>query len=36
MDFRERAYLRLAELLNSAYEGNDPTYRLWRAALLWG
>lgn len=36
MDFRERTYLRLAELLNSAYEGNDETYRRWRAALLWG
>ena len=36
MDFRERTYLRLAELLNSTYDGNDATYRLWRAALLWG
>jgi len=36
MDFRERTFLRLAELLNSAYNGNDATYRLWRAALLWG
>ena len=36
MDFRERTYLKLAELLNSAYEGNDVTYRLWRAALIWG
>lgn len=36
MDFRERTYLRFAELLNSAYEGRDPAYRLWRAALLWG
>ena len=36
MDFRERSYLRFAELLNSAYEGNDVSYRQWRAALLWG
>jgi type IV secretion system protein VirD4 len=36
MDFRERSYLRLAELLNSAYEGNDVSYRHWRTALLWG
>jgi type IV secretion system protein VirD4 len=36
MDFRERSYLRFAELLNSAYEGNDISYRQWRAALLWG
>jgi type IV secretion system protein VirD4 len=36
MDFRERSYLRFAELLNSAYEGNDVSYRRWRAALLWG
>ena len=36
MDFRERTYLRFAELLNSAYGGADPAYRLWRAALVWG
>jgi type IV secretion system protein VirD4 len=36
MDFRERSYLRFAELLNSAYEGNDVTYQHWRTALLWG
>lgn len=36
MDFRERTYLRLAELLNSARDGNDETYRRWRTALLWG
>jgi type IV secretion system protein VirD4 len=36
MDFRERSYLRFAELLNSAYEGNDVSYRRWRTALLWG
>ena len=36
MDFRERTYLRFAELLNSAYEGRDPAYRLWRTALVWG
>jgi type IV secretion system protein VirD4 len=36
MDFRERTYLKFAELLNSAYEGNDATYRLWRATLVWG
>jgi type IV secretion system protein VirD4 len=35
MDFRERTYLRFAELLNSAYEGRDPTYRMWRTALVW-
>jgi type IV secretion system protein VirD4 len=36
MDFRERSYLRFVELLNSAYEGNDVSYRRWRTALLWG
>ena len=36
MDFRERSYLKFAELLNSAYEGNDVSYRRWRTALLWG
>ena len=36
MDFRERTYLRLAELLNSAAEGKNATYLQWRAALLWG
>lgn len=36
MDFRERSYLKLAELLNSAYEGHDDSYRCWRAALIWG
>jgi type IV secretion system protein VirD4 len=36
MDFRERSYLRFAELLNSAYEGNDASCRQWRTALLWG
>jgi type IV secretion system protein VirD4 len=36
MDFRERTYLRLAELLNSAYDGNVEQYRSWRVALIWG
>ena len=36
MDFRERSFLRFAELLNSAYEGNDVSYRQWRTAILWG
>lgn len=36
MDFRERSFLKFAELLNSAYEGNDVSYRRWRTALLWG
>ena len=36
MDFRERTFLRLAELLNSAYDGNVEIYRLWRTALIWG
>jgi type IV secretion system protein VirD4 len=36
MDFRERTYLRLAELLNSAYDGNVDRYRNWRVALIWG
>jgi type IV secretion system protein VirD4 len=35
MDFRERSYLRVAELLNSAYDG-DRRYHLWRVSLLWG
>jgi type IV secretion system protein VirD4 len=36
MDFRERSYLRLAELLNSAYDGTIKRYRNWRVALIWG
>lgn len=35
MDFRERTYLRLAELLNSAYDGTIERYRKWRVALIW-
>jgi type IV secretion system protein VirD4 len=36
MDTRERTYLRAVELLNSAAEGKDGDYRLWKTALLWG
>lgn len=36
MDFKERTYLRIAELLNSAYDGNVKRYRDWRVALIWG
>jgi type IV secretion system protein VirD4 len=36
MDNRERAYLRITELLNAWSLGNDRTYGRWRAALLWG
>jgi type IV secretion system protein VirD4 len=36
MDFRERTYLKLAELLNSAHDGREERYRLWRTALVWG
>ncbi len=36
MDNRERVFLRVAELLNARNLGNDPTFRRWRAALLWG
>jgi type IV secretion system protein VirD4 len=36
MDNRERTYLRLAELLNSLYEGKESTYRKWRTALIYG
>lgn len=36
MDNRERTYLRLAEFLNSLYEGKEPTYRKWRTALIYG
>lgn len=35
MDFKERTYLQLAELLNSAYEGRETTYQKWRAALIY-
>jgi type IV secretion system protein VirD4 len=36
MDFRERTYLKLAEILNSVYEGREYFYRKCRAALIWG
>lgn len=36
MDFRERTYLKLAEILNSLYEGREHFYRKCRAALIWG
>ena len=36
MNFRELTFLRLAELLNSAYNGSHEQYRRWRAALIWG
>lgn len=36
MDSRERVYLRLAELLNSLYDGKEATYRKWRTALIYG
>lgn len=36
MDNREREYLRIAELLNSAADGKNDDYLAWRAALLWG
>lgn len=36
MDHRERTYLKLAELLNSLYDGKEPTYRKWRTALVYG
>ena len=35
MDFRERTYLRLAEILNSVSAGSDVNYRRWRAGLIW-
>lgn len=36
MDLKERSYLKLAELLNSAYESNVDMYRGWRVALIYG
>jgi type IV secretion system protein VirD4 len=36
MDFKERTYLKLAELLNSAYDGTELIYRNWRTALIYG
>ncbi|WP_155769605.1 type IV secretory system conjugative DNA transfer family protein [Mycobacterium asiaticum] len=36
MDLRERSYLKLAELLNSAYNGSVEMYRDWRVALIYG
>ncbi|WP_261859490.1 type IV secretory system conjugative DNA transfer family protein [Mycobacterium montefiorense] len=36
MDFRERTYLKLAEILNSVYEGREHFYRKCRTALIWG
>ncbi|MGE2818132.1 type IV secretory system conjugative DNA transfer family protein [Mycobacterium heidelbergense] len=36
MDFRERTYLKLAEILNSVYEGREYFYRKCRTALIWG
>ncbi len=36
MDNRERTYLRIATLLNSAANGTEPAFRKWITALLWG
>lgn len=36
IDNREREYLRIVELLNSATDGQEELYRFWRAALIWG
>lgn len=36
LDNRERTYLRVAELLNSADDGSQRQYRHWRTALLFG
>lgn len=36
LDNRERTYLRVAELLNSADDGSRRQYRHWRTALLFG
>ena len=36
MDFRERSYLRIAMLLNSAFEGEYEPYRLWIVSLPLG
>jgi type IV secretion system protein VirD4 len=36
MDTRERTYLRVAEELNSAANGEDSAFRTWRTSLIWG
>ena len=36
MDNRERTYLRVATLLNSAADGSDQMFRAWQTALVWG
>ena len=36
MDNKELAYLCVAEMLNAWEGGNDPTFRKWRTALIWG
>jgi type IV secretion system protein VirD4 len=36
MDNRELAYLGVAEMLNAWEGGNQPTFRKWRTALIWG
>jgi len=36
MDNRELTYLRVAEMLNAWEGGNDPDFRKWRTALIWG
>jgi type IV secretion system protein VirD4 len=36
MDNRERAYLRIAEELNSRAEGAERSFRVWRASLIYG
>lgn len=36
MDYRERTYLKMVEILNSLYEGREFLYRKCRTALIWG
>lgn len=36
MNLKERAYLRIAEFLNSAYDGKQDICWQWRAALIYG
>jgi type IV secretion system protein VirD4 len=36
MDFRERTFLKMAEILNSMYDGRDYFCRKARAAMIWG
>jgi len=36
MDNRERAYLKVAEALNSAVNGSNRAFRAWKTALIWG